>query len=472
MRPGVEISVKDAATPAGARAQTGTWFATGITDKGDTTTAIRVTSLGAFVTACGNRRSDSVLYDGIETYFRQGGAVAYIGRVVGPAAATAQVTIGTGITIKAASPGEWGNSLKAQIVAGDAGGEYKIVVLENDVEVERSPSLVDNAAATNWAVTSSSYIRVTSAGASDPPVTAATALTGGVSDVLSATDTHWANALNLFTRALGPGQVSHPGRTTTAAHTQLLAHADANNRVAILDGPDTAVAATLTAASAALRALTGRRSGGLFAPWATISGLTPGTTRTIPYSAVQAALEARVDESDGPHRPAAGVAGIADTILGLTQTYTDADRATLNEGGVNVARMLDGQARTYGHRSVTNPVTDPSWTDLHAARQVMAIRAEAEAIAERKLFRPIDGQGYLFAELRGELTAMLRRHYDAGGLYGQTPAEAFRVDTGAGVNTPTTIAAGKIRAAIALRVSPMGELVQIDIVKTRTEESI
>jgi hypothetical protein len=471
-RPGIEVSVIDQAPPAGAKSSTGTWFATGFSDKGSTTEAVRVTSLARFVALLGNRRSDSVLYDAAETFFRNGGAQMYVGRVIGPAAATAQVTISAAITVKAASPGEWGNNLSVQVIAGDAGGEYKLVVFESGTEVERSPSLVDNATAANWALASSSYIRVTAVTSTDPAITAATPLTGGVSDVANATDTQWATALALFAKALGPGQVSHPGRTTTPAHTQLLAHADTNNRVAILDIPDTATVATLTGAVAALRALTGRKRAAAYGPWAVIPGLTPGTTRTVPYSAVQAGLTARADVDFGPHRPAAGIAGVSN-ILGLSQiAWTDAERTTLNEAGVNVARVMDGQVRTYGARSVVNPQTEAAWREIHQARTVMAVQADAEAIGERYIFRNLDAKGHTLAEYRGELTAALRAYYDRGALYGQTPDEAFVVDVGESVNTPATIANGEIRAAIAMRIGQMGELVTVTIVKTRTEEAI
>jgi hypothetical protein len=65
---------------------------------------------------------------------------------------------------------------------------------------------------------------------------------------------------------------------------------------------------------------------------------------------------------------------------------------------------------------------------------------------------------------------MLTGYYESGGLYGDTPEEAFRVDTS--VNTPETIEAGQLRAVISMRVSPMAELVVIEIVKVPVSQEI
>jgi hypothetical protein len=108
----------------------------------------------------------------------------------------------------------------------------------------------------------------------------------GTDDRASVTDTQRTTALNLFTSDLGPGQVSVAGATATATHAIVEAHAETFGRVALLDGTDTATVATLTTQAATDRAATGARSSGLFAPWVTMPGITAGTTRTVPPSAL------------------------------------------------------------------------------------------------------------------------------------------------------------------------------------------
>jgi hypothetical protein len=62
--------------------------------------------------------------------------------------------------------------------------------------------------------------------------------------------------------------------------------------------------------------------------------------------------------------------------------------------------------------------------------------------------------------------------YLAGSLFGTTPDEAFFVDVGETVNTPTTIANNELHAVIQLRMSPFGEEITIEIVKVLVTESI
>jgi hypothetical protein len=67
---------------------------------------------------------------------------------------------------------------------------------------------------------------------------------------------------------------------------------------------------------------------------------------------------------------------------------------------------------------------------------------------------------------------VLTGYYNAGSLYGETPDDAFSVDVGESVNTPSTLAAGELRAVITMRMSPFAERVVIEIVKVSVDQSI
>lgn len=479
-RPGTVISQRDQSPSRTAPTDTGVWFVAGLTEKGPLT-ATAVTSMEGFKAAFGGRVSYSVLSDAVETFFREGGSKCYIARVVGPAASKASVSLsdGTGasLTVTARDPGADGNSLNVQVIAGDTSGTF-ILVISHDVdgEVERSPELADKTAAIAWAATYSDYVRATDANPAkgDPAVVAATSMSGGDDDRASITDTHRTAALAQFAKELGPGQVSIPGAYSTAVHTGILNHAMANNRVGILDGADTTTHTTLIASATAIRSLGDASAhGALFAPWAVIGGLTGSTTRTVPYSAVQAGLIARSDAATGnPNLPAAGENGKPQSVLSLTAEWTDAQRVSLNEGGVNVAREVYGEIKTYGFRSVADPDDYPLHWMLNNVRTDMAVAAKADAIAERFVFTIIDGQGITISQFGGELAAMCQAYYALGALYGTEPDEAFRVDVGSSVNTAESIAEGRLRAVISLRRSPFAELVEVEIVKIAITEPV
>ena len=78
----------------------------------------------------------------------------------------------------------------------------------------------------------------------------------------------------------------------------------------------------------------------------------------------------------------------------------------------------------------------------------------------------------IFAKLESDLRGICLRYYNACALFGDTPEEAFSVDTGSQVNTITTIAAGEIHAVIRLRCSPAGEWVSIEIIKVPVERAV
>lgn len=479
VRPGVEVVSRAAPPTGGPPSSTGTWFVSGLTDRGPVNEAVLVRNMTEFVRVFGPRVTYGMLFDALDTFFREGGTRAFVARVVGPNAALDTVALAgadatDAITVSSIGPGASG--LSVAIVAGDTAGTYRIEVHDADGLLERSPELASNTDAVLWG-DASQYIRVTADGEANPAPVAAQPLAGGDDDRAAITDDERTAALNFFTKVLGPGQVSLPGATTDAAHAALLQHAHDTNRVAILDTPDTSTVASLLASVAAIRDTADPATlerGGIFAPWAEVPGVIRGTTRTVPYSAVQAGLIARRDGVTGnPNDPAAGVNGRSRYALSLSQpTFTDAQRMQLNEAGINIAREMHDGVRTYGYRTVIDPNGDPSWLSLAAARVRMAIEHDANALGEEFMFAQIDGRGLKIAEFNGALTGMLQGYWTLGALYGESPDEAFIVDTGLGVNTPESLARNELRAAIGLRTSPFAELVYIEIVKVPITEAL
>lgn len=479
--PGTTITERDSVPTRTPPTQTGTAFIAGFAEQGPTTATL-VRSLRQFVSTFGARVAHATTYDAVEAFFREGGARAYISRVVGPAPVKASVILDAGSTdtvqISAKHYGTWQNGLRVAVTAGDAVGEFKLVITHSDDAAisETSPSFatVAAAAAADW----SSYVVVSddTDSALDPDVIAAQPLAGGTDDYASATDASWETALGQFAADLGPGQVLAPGRTTVQAHTDLLEHAQAANRFALLDLADTDDVGTLTAAAASVRALATAKHGQLFAPWAVIPGVVSGTTRTIPYSAIQAGLYARLARSglDEGEAAAGLTKGRSVFATALSQEWPDdGDRETLNDAGITIAKADPAAGVvTYGNVTPASPSTAPLDREASARRLVMAITAKAGEIAGRYVFAQLDGRGRLLGEFAGELAGMLLEYYRADALFGETPNDAFLVDVGDAVNTPETLAAGELHATLALRVSPAAEMVVVEIARTAITETL
>jgi hypothetical protein len=178
-------------------------------------------------------------------------------------------------------------------------------------------------------------------------------------------------------------------------------------------------------------------------------------------------------EGHTANEPAAGDNGVLRTALDLTQVYSDGDRQDLNAAGINVVRAVFGPIKVYGWRTTANPTTDPRWVNLGNSlmhRQIVALGA---AVGEGFVFRQIDGQGHLLSEFNGALVgSVCLPMFLAGALYGATPQDAFKVDTGDSVNTPDTIANNELHAVISVKMSPFAEEVDIEIVKYLVTETI
>jgi hypothetical protein len=282
--------------------------------------------------------------------------------------------------------------------------------------------------------------------------------------VAGISEAEWTVALGKFTDGFGPGQVAIPGEDDAAAHAALLAHAETTGRTVLLDGAADATATALTTIATGVAAAAGANRAGLAAPWVTVPA-PAGTTRDVPGSVIAAGLAAHGDAvvghaNNAPAGDQGRGAGIVNHGTDVTTHFTTAELDTLHDAGVSVIRQMYGKPTLYGWRSVSS---DERFRQLNAGRMSMQLGAGIHAAAEQFLFRQIDGRGRLFAELEGTLRGYLLPLWNADALYGETADDAFDVEV-AGVNTPETIAAGELHAAVEVALTPHTERVVIDVV--------
>lgn len=489
--PGITVTTAVATPPPIPNVATATWFVTGQAQRGPVGQPITLQSMADFASQLGDRSGFASLYDALDLFFRDGGLLAYVSRVAGPAAGRASHVLSDGATtplptikVSANSEGPWGNNLKVAVLAGSAAGTYRLQITYNGVIVETSPNLTTPQDAVNWA-TLSSYVTVADQGSTStaptnqPAVVAAVALTGGADDLTNVVDASWATALDVFPPDLGPGQVSAPGRTTDTAHQQLVTHAAGHNRIAILDAADVGDSAALVTAAGA--ALTGGLDGSratLAAPWVKIPGVPtanglPAAPRLAPPSALVAARIAATDVStSNPNTAAAGVVnGASSYAIGVSQTFTDAQRGDLNQAGVIVIRNIASVVQVYGFRSLS-PLS-PDYKQLNWCRLRMAIQDEGQKIADNiAQFADIDAKGQLLGRLNGHLAGMLQRYWQIGALYGDSASESFQVDTSAAVNTVSTAAQGLVLAVLRIKRSAVSEFTEISIINVPLTDPI
>jgi hypothetical protein len=481
-RPGDAVQLSNSPFPSTPASLTGPWFVVGLSEKGPLR-AVPIESLAQFVSTFGERVTYGLLYDVLDEYFSEGGSLAYVGRVVGPAAASATAVLkdastGESLKVTASGPGAWGNEIKVKVTNNTT--TFKLEVLLNNVLVEVSPELSSQAAAVSWAV-NSFYIEIAIGTSTELPKTQEPTLANGKDDRNNIGDTNWKAALQLFGRNLGPGQVSQAGRNTNQAYKDTLEHGLIFNRFALLDPPQSASVATVTSAATALRG-TNDIYGAMFAPWITIPGVLPNTTRTVPPSALVAAKISQSDgEGNSPNKAAANLLGKSIRAIGLevaqfenaAKEGFDITRDEMYSKGVNLIIFEEGSYMVYGWRALVDPNGAlQDWLDAGNCRLRMAIVAKGNIIAKKFVLDEIDAAGVTFGEFEGELNAMLTDYWKKGSLYGKTAEEAFQVDTGPSINTPATIRNKEMKAAIALRMSENSEMVVIIISKVPVTQNL
>jgi hypothetical protein len=406
----------------------------------------------------------------VEAFFAEGGARLFISRFAGPAATKASAPVpatATKFTATAKSVGAWGNNLTVAVAGG------VITVSESGTVVETSPVQADVVSAQAWS-TGSRYVDITPVGTGALTDTTAVALTGGADDRTNVTDTQRQAALDRLSKTLGPGQVLMPGDTRDQAHSMLAAHALANNRFALLDAPDTTTASTITASAAVVRAL-GRdqaRHCQMLTPWLIAPGVTVGTTRAIPPSAVQAGLYARVDATGNPNLAAAGgVRGISRFATSVKSTFSDTDRSTLADAGVTVIVASDQGPQTYDDVTLVDQTVDPEWLGAANNREVMALVTDLGTVAAAHMFG--ENQGAVDVDaFNGDCKGVCIAHKLRGSLFGDTPADAVRVETGPPINTAGTAQQRKLGVAVGVKLSPSNRQVSIQLTNTPLTQAL
>lgn len=474
------VAIADAPPPRAAERDTGTAFFIGLADRGKVagqiTPADAVHSLGEWVAKFGAVQTyNGNEYAAVEGFFNEGGSTLYFSRFAGPSAVRASAAVPTSssqFTAIAKGPGSYGNSLKVGVQSG------VVTIKDGTTVIETSPTLASVAELQAWATNFSTSIDVTPIGSGALTNTADVTLAGGADDRASVTDTERSAALDRLGKDLGPGQVAAPGDTRTAMHAVLINHAVARNRFALCDCPDSATAATAAAPGTTARAL-GRATGSnrplaslaaFLGDWLPITGLAVGQLRIAPPSGHYAGLCARNDAAGNPAHAIAGPQSYLRTALGTHYARSEADRQTFADAGIVPFIVDDGLVQPYDDINPVDPTVDPEWWSIGGSRFLMRVIDDARSIAKAFMWDPVAGTAD-YVGYKGALEGYLARWLGIA-LFGDNPADAYRVVTDSSVNTPATVQQKKLLAALSLHIAGSPRIAQITITNTPLTEAL
>lgn len=471
--PGVTVTTQTRTGPATPNlAPSGQVFMAGMAERGTVTAPVLVRGIADFEATFGARTTYSHLHDNVATFFEEGGAQAWIARVVGAAATTGTATLDDRagspvdtVKIDANSPGAWSDDVDVVVEDGTGAVVNLSVVYKGEtVETFSASTVADLVAAIN----ASDYVVATNLGSvtvapNNMPAEGTFHLSAGADDRAAIDADDYTAALALFDPSLGDGAVAIPG-VGASVHAALIAHCNTTNRrVALLSHSETATESDLTTAADGLNS----EYAGLFAPWVQIS--TPTGTRFTSPEGYVAATRNRAHVGAGPWRVPAGQGSVARSVVGLKYNYTRAEGDALDAAKVNAIRVVQNNIRLYGWRSLSDDTANYALLNGRDFLNYLVVRSEA--LLEQYVFEQIDGKGHLLAQIGGTLTGLLEPIRSVGGVYERYDASGalvdpgYLVETGTTVNTLENLANNEVKARISVRVSPSAALISTTIVK-------
>jgi hypothetical protein len=434
-----------ASAPPGQSTPWGQGFILGVTQKGPIDKAVRVTGMADYQQVFGERAGGTDTFDTVEVAFKEGLASAWVVRLAGPAAAAASKAVGT-LTVTADSPGAWGNS----IAVAWTNATKTLTVDGTDY---LAPDLATLQSALLWGV-NGVPVPVSVSGTLPTSDVASGNLSGGTDDAGNASI---ASNLALFSADLGDGAVTVVGKTAAQVADTLAAHCQATDRHGLIPAVS---GSTLTQAVAELASLTD--------PSLTLLWPDP-TVGDKAYNPAGAALGWRA-RAMGTGNPAAtpifAAHGTARFVTGVRTDITDEQWRQANAAGLSVIRTIRGQVRMAGWRSVAAPGGARNLQGANYRDLIDRVRAGAQQVADDFAGTNPDGRGINLAMYAGSLGGFLAELRDAGAFTPGDNDPGFVVDVGPGVNPPSQIAAGLIRAKVGFRAVGTAEWFEIVVVVT------
>lgn len=465
--------------------------------RGPVNTATLVTSLEDFEMRFGDY-VNSYLHPTVEAFFEEGGTQCYISRAFNPATgetvatSTASITFDDGvddmITISALGPGTWAHTGQPQAVTVEVAEGTTVDTTTRIIKIFVGGTLIAttgnqlNAAALAGRINShpvaSRYVvaNATVAGITGlPDVSAATALAGGIaSDAL--VDADYITALDAFGDELGTGVIACPESTGSTLRNAMITHANTNSRLAFFYPPYGSDTQDALDYAEDISALDHAEHCAVFYPWLVAPTSIFGVSRPIPPVGFAAGARARAHNQIGPQQPGAGIISNARFVTGVEVDIPKSVGDVLDNGFVNAIRVINNSIRVYGARSCSLDIDNFRY--ITAQDVVNHVVIEAYRSLEDVVFTVIDGRNSVFASIEAKLIGILEPLRTLGALYEAFDAQGRRIDYGYTVkcdeslNPIANLADGTLTARVGLRVSTIGDKINVDIVKSNLTASV
>lgn len=484
--PGVVISTSVRTGPSTATVrESSQLFLVGIAERGPSAEPVMVESLAEFEDMFGGYLSTSYLHPTVETFFEEGGTRVHIQRVVSASASVASAQLfgpstTNPINLTANGAGAWSANVEYEVESVSE-GKFRINLYYNDAKVY-STGTVTSASQAVGRINLSAIARkyITAAVGLDPSAIPAaiarTAFAAGDDQAEELTTQDYIDALESFNDALGTGAVACPEDSSDTMNAALVVHANQYSRIALLFSSEITTLAGVKTNALEIQGGEAAEHAAMYYPWVEVPTGTPGITRFIPPIGYVAGKRAVAHNQTGPHLPAAGLLSVARFVVGVKTDINKTVGDDLDDNFVNAIRVIQNTIRIYGARSCSAD-TD-NFRYITQQDVVNTVVTECYRSIEDVVFSSIDGRNTIFADIESRLFSILSVMRTIGALYPAFDANGRQIDDGYTVKCDTTLnptsqlADGLVKAKVGVRVSSIGDKIEIDIVKSNLTSSV
>jgi phage tail sheath protein FI len=430
----------------------------------------------------------STLALGVYSFFNNGGGQAFVLRVVDSTAVTATGSIedaaaAATLSIDAANPGAWGNSIYYGITVTSTttfnlyiyyGGTATGNIVERWINLSMSQSDPRYAVAVvNSKASGSNYVVLAdllgSPGTPGPmpvattnPVILGNAGQGDTagSDGSPAGDADIIDAIPVLNTLPGPIAINAPGSSDTTVLNALINYCATQRTPAdamVVCDPPLGQTATYII-NTFKPALTPSSYGVTYWPGVVVSdpaSMVQGAQRTLAPGALALGQWAANDASRGVQKAPAGQAN-ALSVLGLETTLSNADIGNLTAANVNAIRNLPGVGTVLWGARTLSPVVDVEY--INTRRELIEIESNLLSLTAFSAFEPNDNTTWTQIVLL--VNSYLNKLWAAGYFAGITTSESFYVTCDNTNNDPGT---DTINVAVGVAFAEPNEFTLITI---------
>lgn len=457
-----------------------------------------ITSWQQFVRLYGNFNvaNGSLLHYAVYQFFSNSGKACYVLRCPNSDATYAQTTLdGVGVdvavpilTVKASSPGVWGNSVYVTVASAGqtgrstlqvyVGGNTSSFIVETWPDLSMNPADPRNIAAViNSPIGGSAYISVTEtmgaggyvAGTTDLAVVSTPqALTTGADGTTAPTMATYVPAQ--FDTL--PNQILNlnlPGFTTTADINTIVAWAAGRGDVfVVLDGPAPSFPLPTSAQVAqnyvnlvGVGQINPSVYAAVYGPYLQISdpaSAVPGAMKWVPPGGAVLGVWSNSDSQRGIAKTPAGINAKVGAI-NLEANFTPADLNALQAAMINPIKVVPGAGVCiFGGLTL-----QPGYPDQFIAvqRTLMMLVHDLMFLCQFAIFEPNTAD--LWAQITAVLTNYLTQQMQQNVLAGTTPQTSFAVVCDATNNTSNSAQQGVVNVQVAVALASPAEFIVINL---------